>query len=138
VLCRIGNGKADVPVRNAEVKLMEGDRGFFNNLAYSYFLHFCLTLSVCWFSVLDCDDLLALGITDAEGAFSLDGHELEGNDEIEPYLLIKACRKADDESSCNVKKIIEPERGLIVKNYNYFMDDEFCQHCQGGGECKSA
>jgi hypothetical protein len=28
VLCRIGNGKADVPVKYAEVKLMEGDRWF--------------------------------------------------------------------------------------------------------------
>jgi hypothetical protein len=25
-----------------------------------------------------------------------------------------------------------------VKNFNYFMDDEFCQHCEGGGECKNA
>jgi hypothetical protein len=28
VLCHVGNGNAEVPVKNAEVKLMEGDRWF--------------------------------------------------------------------------------------------------------------
>jgi hypothetical protein len=29
VLCRLGNGKAEVPVKNAEVTLMEEDRSLF-------------------------------------------------------------------------------------------------------------
>jgi hypothetical protein len=74
-------------------------------------------------------------MTDAEGAFNLDGSSNEYNANIEPYLVIKVCR---DESNCSVKKFINEEGGVPVKNFNYFLDDEFCQHCQNGGECKSA
>jgi hypothetical protein len=75
--------------------------------------------------------------TDANGAFSLDGYDWEMS-RLEPYLLIKACHNANDESRCNVKKImvsynlVNPQRGI------YFLDDDFCQHLCNEGECQSA
>jgi hypothetical protein len=94
-------------------------------------------LSVCWFGWFDCDETLGSAKTNAEGAFSLEGTSMELSG-LEPFLIIKACRKADDESSCNVKKFMDYQNGVPVTNYYYFMDDEFCHHCEGGGECKSA
>jgi hypothetical protein len=71
--------------------------------------------------------------TDAKGAFDLEGSSEEMGS-AEPYLVIKACRNA---SSCNVKTI-DSENQVNVTNHNYFLDDEFCQHCKSGKECKSA
>jgi hypothetical protein len=135
VLCSIENGTAEVPVRNAEVKLMEKDCLFFTNLTQYYALHFCLNLSVCWFNLFDCDEQLAGGRTDAEGAFSLDGSSSEFFGSTEPYLAIIACH---NEISCVVKKLMYSEREAYVERHKYFMDEEFCQHCEAGGECQSA
>jgi hypothetical protein len=140
VLCR--NGNVEVPVKNAEVTLRKIDSWFFFTdttiiLTQSYALYFCLTFPVCWLGIFDCDIALAVAKTDAEGAFSLEAENMELNliANSYPYLVIKACR---NESSCKVKEFYDSKSGLTVKNFNYFMDDEFCQHCEGGGECKNA
>jgi hypothetical protein len=85
--------------------------------------------------MFDRDDHLATTKTDAEGAFNLDGESAEQDGSIEPYLIIKACR---NESSCNIKKFTAPAHVAVMKNYNHFMDEEFCQHCQSDAVCQSA
>jgi hypothetical protein len=87
------------------------------------------------FNLFDCDEALSAAKTDAAGAFSLEGESLEIFGDAEPYLVIKACR---NESSCFVKKFQDSESGLTVKNFKYFLDDEFCQHCASGEKCQSA
>jgi hypothetical protein len=71
--------------------------------------------------------------TDAAGAFNFDSSSNE-DFSVTPYLVIRACL---NETSCYMKKFMDEENRAKVKNGSYFMDDDFCQHCKGGGECKS-